>query len=110
MSAYRHALVVTNESSEERLNLAASLLQQGEGVVVLDGVVALRSERDHLLCEVVEPMPSCRRTNDEYASLAHNAAVGLAASRLGARLPNRPLKWLVVDDYGTGTQELWHAP
>ena len=110
MSAYRDALVVTDESPDERLNLAVSLLKRGEGVVVLEGVVALRPERDHLLCEVVEPMPSHRRTPDGYASLAHNAAAGLAASRLGAKLADQSLKWLVVDDYGTGTLELWHAP
>ena len=109
MSAYKHALVVDDASSEQRLALAAAVLDRCEGVVMLDGVVALRPTPSAILCEVIDPTPTAHRCAEEFKVLVENAGRGLAKSKLGRRLPPRPLRWLVVEDCGTGTVELWPA-
>jgi hypothetical protein len=58
MSAYENALVVDDTSSDERLALAAEVLDHCKEVVMLDGVVALRPTADAILCEVIDPMPN----------------------------------------------------
>ena len=110
MSAYRDALVVDDTSSEQRLDLAAQVLLRCEAVVLLDGVVALRPDAGAIICEVIDPTPNSHRCAEEFQVLVENAGRQLANSRLAKRLPKRPLRWVVVDDYGTGTLELWHAP
>lgn len=110
MTAYRHAFFIDANSSDERLELAAEILATGAGVVMFDKTVALRPTPACLLCEVVDPAPTSRRCENEYEVLVENAQRMLDSSRLGKRLPDIPRKWLVVEDYGTGTVELWHAP
>jgi len=110
MSAYKHALAIDDNSSEPRLALAAGVLERCEGVVMLDGVVALRPTPDAILCEVIDPEPAAHRCAEEFRVLVENAARGLAGSKLASRLPRRPLRWLVVDDYGTGVIQVWPAP
>jgi hypothetical protein len=110
MSAYKDALVVDDTSSDQRLDLAGQVLAQCESVVLLYGVVALRPTPGEIICEVIDPAPNSHRCAEEFKVLAENAGRALSGSRLAARLPSRPLKWVVVDDYGTGTVELWHAP
>jgi hypothetical protein len=109
MSAYRDALVVDDASAEQRLALAVAILDRCEGVVMLDGVAALRPTPDAIVCEVTDPMPNAHRCAEEFKVLVENARRGLAESKLGRRLPRRPLRWLVVEDYGTGTVEVWPA-
>jgi hypothetical protein len=110
MSAYRHALIVDEASSEQRLLLAVGVLDRCEGVVMLDGVVALRPTPDAILCEVVDPTPTAHRCAEEFKALVENAQRGLAESRLAPLLARKALQWLVVDDYGNGTVELWPTP
>jgi len=110
MSAYRDALAIDAEASAERLALAAQILAGREGVVMLDGVVALRSTRALLLCEVVDPMPSARRCEVEYEVLVENAQRALEASRLRQLLPDLPRRWSVVEVHASGTTEVWRAP
>jgi hypothetical protein len=110
ISAYKHALVVDDTSSEQRLALAAEVLDRCKGVVMLDGVVALRPTPDAILCEVIDPMPTSHRCAEEFKVLVENAGRMLAGSKLASRLPRRPLQWLVVEDNGTGTAELWPGP
>ncbi len=110
MSAYRDALWINADSSDQRLQQAAEILATGAGVVMFDATVALRPTPSCLLCEVVDPAPSSRCCEHEFEVLVENARRTLDSSRLGKRLPNVPRKWLVVEDYGTGTMELWHAP
>jgi hypothetical protein len=107
MSAYRDALAIDDASSEQRIALAAELLSSGRGVVLLEGMVALCPTADGILCEVIDPMPSAHRCAEEFKVLVENAERTLSASKLGGLLPRRPLKWLVVEDYETGTLELW---
>ena len=110
MSAYKHALIVDDTSSEQRLALAAEVLDHCKGVVMLDGVVALRPTPGAILCEVIDPMPTSHRCAEEFKVLVENAGRMLAGSRLASRLPRRPLQWRVVEDDGTGTVDLWPGP
>jgi hypothetical protein len=110
MSAYENAVTVDPDSSEDRVTLAADLLQSGRGEVLVDGMLALRPMRAEILCEVIDPDAGVHRCSEEYKVLVENAGRALAASRLGKRLPSKPLRWLVVEDHGTGTTELWCAP
>jgi hypothetical protein len=110
MSAYKDAVTIETDTSGPRLALAAEVLTSGAGVVLLEGLVALRHAGRELLCEVVDPMPSAHRCAYEYEVLVENARHALEASRLNPLLPNLPRTWLVVADYGTGTSELWRAP
>lgn len=110
MSAYKGALGVDAEASDQQLALAAQVLADRSGVVVLQGVVALRPMRTELLCEVVDPMPSSHRCAVEYEVLVENARRALEASKLRDLLPPLPRTWLVVEDWGSGTSELWRAP
>ena len=107
MSAYRDALVVDDSSTDQRLALAAAVLERCEGVVLFDGVVALRPTPHAITCEVIDPAPNAHRCAEEFKVLVDNARLGLANSKLSKRLPSRPLEWLVVDDYGSGTVQLW---
>jgi len=109
-SGYEQALVVDESSSEQRLSLAAGLLETCEGVVLLDGLVALRPGRGEIRCEVIDPDPSAHRCAEEFKVMVENAARRLAASTLGSRLPDRPVRWLVVEGGESGFVELWTAP
>lgn len=62
------------------------------------------------LCEVIDPAPGSHRCAAEFQVLVENAGRQLAGSRLSKRLPNRPLRCVVVEDCDTGTLELWRAP
>ena len=104
MSAYKDALHIKSDESGGRLALAQELLATGQGVVVLDGVVALRPSGRELLCEVISD-----GSGTGFASEVASARELLARSTLGLSASTRKLQWLVVDDYGTGTQELWRA-
>jgi hypothetical protein len=110
MSARERAFAIEAGASDQRLALAAEVLASGSGVVVLDGVVALRLTNQWLVCEVADPTPSAHRCENEYEVLIENARRALEASKLRALLPHLPRKWLVVNDFGTGKVELWHAP
>ena len=102
MSAYKDALHITSNESGRRLALAHDLLGSGQGVVVLDGVIALRPTPEGLLAEVISDSSSRDR-----ATLIDAARSLLAQSTLV--LPAQPYAILVVDDYGTGTLEIWRA-
>ena len=104
MSAYKDALHIQSDESGGRLALAQDLLAAGQGVVVLDGILALRPSGGELLCEVI-----ANGSESDFASRIARAQGLLARSTLGLPAPSRKLQWLVVDDYGTGTQELWRA-
>jgi hypothetical protein len=110
VSAYKNALAIEPDDSDRRMELAAEMLADGEGTVMLGGVLALRSTGHELVCEVVDRNPSARRCENEYEVMVENARLALERSRLHDLLPPVPQKWLVVEDAGTGTTELWRAP
>ena len=100
-------LVIGPGASEQRLALAADLLDRCEGIVVVEGVGTLTPGPDAIECAIAEPMPGASRCEEEYKVLVENAARALRASKLGHHLPDRPLRWIVVDDDVTGVIELW---
>ncbi len=110
MSIYKHAFVIDDTSSEQRLLQAAEALDRCEDIVVLDGVVALRPTPTAIFCEVVDPMPNSHRCAEEFRVLIENAERGLAGSKFASFLPRRPHRWLVVNGYGTGAVILWPVP
>jgi hypothetical protein len=110
MSASRRTLMIDETSSQERLLLAAELLDRCEADVVLNGAIAIHCTADAVLCEVMDPTPGAHRCAEEFKVLVENAARDLAQSKLAPLLPNRPLRWVVVDDHGTGTVQLWPTP
>jgi hypothetical protein len=107
MSAYRDAIKIDAYATGERLAAAAAVLASGTGVVMLDKRVAMRPAHAHIRCEVVDPMPSARRCEQEYEVLVENARRTLESSAFRSLMPRLPLKWLVVEDQGTGIDELW---
>ena len=102
-------LVIDNSSSDQQLALAQELLESCRGPVALEGVATLWPSPAHIECAVADPAPGAARCEEEYKVLVENAARALRSSKLGARLPDRPLRWLVVDDGGVGSVELWRA-
>jgi len=100
-------LVIGPGASEQRLALAGDLLERCDGIVILEGVVTLMPRPDAIECAIGEPAPGASRCEEEYRVLVENAARALGSSRLGHHLPDRPLRWSVVDDDGTGIIELW---
>lgn len=106
----RGALAVEATSPEPILVAAAQKLADGRGVVVLEGTLVLRSMGTLLLCDVIDPMPSTRKCENEFGVLVENAQRTLDGSRLRAHLPDRPLRWRVVEVRGTDLVELWRAP
>ena len=101
MSAYKHALHLSSAEQGPRLQLAAEVLAERRAVVVLDDALALRPDSDKILCEVISS-----------GSVAHQAQVEAAKrllqeSTLGRMMDRERCQWLVVEDYGTGTVELW---
>jgi hypothetical protein len=104
MSAYKGDLHIRSDESGGRLALARELLATGQGVVVLDGILALRPDGGGILCEVIAD-----GSESDFASEVAGAQDLLARSTLDLHAISRKLQWLVVDDYGTGTRELWRA-
>jgi hypothetical protein len=109
MSTDREALAVDADSPPELLARAAEILSRGTGVVRFESRVALRSTGTRLLCDVVDPAPSERRCENEYAVLLENAQRSLEASALVRHLPDLPQTWRVVDEREASTVELWRA-
>jgi hypothetical protein len=103
-------MLIGDTASEQRLILAAKLLDRCEGIVMLEGVVALRPTHDAIWCEVIDPMQDTHRCEEEFKVLVENAARALASSKLAHLLPCRPLQWRVVHDDGFKTVELWREP
>jgi hypothetical protein len=107
MRAFDNALHLTASASSERADLARVLLDTREGVVVLDAFVALRPENGGITCEVIVPSHSCNGNEQRYKELIVEAQALVRASPLAGFLAAKPLRWLVVDDYGMGTVQLW---
>jgi hypothetical protein len=101
------ALTIRPDAPDERVALAAGRLERCEGRVVLEGVATLSPMPDSIECAITEPMPGASRCEEEYRVLVENAARALRASRLGRRLPQRPLHWVVVAEAPAGPIELW---
>ena len=109
MSAYKDALHIEPEESGSRLQLALELLSSGEAVVLLGDRLALRPMASRILCEVITQLPAQSREPAAHLSEIESAKRMLNASTIASAVKTKKLEWLVVDDYGTGTVELWNA-
>ncbi len=101
------AFVVDDTATPERLAQAADLLNRCTGVVLLMPAIVLRPSVREIRCEVVDPTPAAHRCEEEYKVLVENAARALVRSKLGALLPDRPLRWTVLEQRGSGMVEAW---
>jgi len=101
MSAYKDALHISDVETGQRLQLAIDLLLNGKGVVVIDDLLALRPFSGQILCEVISQGFATPQVQIE------NAKKLLHESSIGDSLQGQQLQWLVVEDYGTGTIEVW---
>ena len=101
------ACVVDETATPERLSQAVEILDRCTGIVVLMPAIVLRPSVREILCEVIDPTPAAHRCEEEYKVLVENAARALDRSKLGALLPSRPLRWVVVEDRGGGVIEAW---
>jgi hypothetical protein len=104
---YNDALTLDRDSCPSRVARAAELLERSAGVVLLEGVLALRPTAAAIRCEVIDPSPGAHRCEEEYRVLLENAARCLEKSELRKVLPNRRLLWVVVADGATGIVESW---
>ena len=109
MSAYKDALHIEPGESGSRLQLARELLSSGKAVVLLGERLALRPMASRILCEVITQLPTQSREPAAHLSEVESAKQMLNASTIASAVNSKKLEWLVVDDYGTGTVELWHA-
>jgi len=101
------AFVVDDTATPERLAQAADLLDRCTGIVMLMPAIVLRPGVREIRCEVVDPAPAAHRCEEEYKVLVENAARSLVRSKLGALLPDRPLRWAVVEQREGGMVEAW---
>jgi hypothetical protein len=101
------AFVVDDNATPERLAQAAALLDRCTGIVLLMPAIVLRPGVREVRCEVVDHTPAAHRCEEEYKVLVENAARALVRSQLGAMLPDRPLRWAVVEQQASGLVEIW---
>jgi hypothetical protein len=107
VSAYKDALAIASDTNGTRRQLALDLLSSGENVVLLEGRLALRPSHEGILCEVITNLPPAARTPDALQAEIESAQALLATSTVGHQVQQSVLKWLVVEDYGTGTLQVW---
>jgi hypothetical protein len=103
------AFIVDEAATPERLARAADILHRCTGIVLLLPAIVLRPSVREIRCQVVDPTPAAHRCEEEYKVLVENAARALDRSKLGALLPDRPLRWVGVEDRGGAVIEAWSA-
>lgn len=104
------SLVINDSSPDAQLEQAAAQLLNGRGDVVLTGIATLRPGGREIRCEVAAPDSAAARCEEEYKVQVENAARALRSSRLGPLLPDRRLRWFIVDGSGDDAIELWREP
>lgn len=109
MFAYSNAVVVNESTSAAEFARAGEALQHSGAVVLYGGLIVLRAEGGHIVCEVIDTDPSSHRCAEEFAVMVENARLALADSRLAACFPDRPLRWRIVSDSAGEILELWRA-
>ena len=110
MDAYQHALKIAADVDGRRLDLARDLLATGNGVVLLEHCVALRSEGYRIVCEVLTRLPTGARDNEGFEAEIATARRALEASTIYAAVDGCELEWIVVENDGMGTARLWPPP
>ncbi len=103
------AFVIDETATPERLAQAVDILDRCTGIVMLMPAIVLRPSGSEIRCEVIDPTPAAHRCEEEYKVLVENAARALERSKLGVLIPDRPLRWVVVEDRGGGVIEAWNG-
>ena len=103
----REAFVIDVGATPERVAQAARLLAQGAATVLLEPCLFLRPGDHEIRCEVIDIASTAHRCEEEYKVLVENAARALRRSPLAALLPNRPLRWAVVEERDSEVVEMW---
>ena len=107
MNAYQNALRIKTDTRDSRLDLARALLQSGEGAVLLEGVLALRSVGGRVICEVLSRFRDADQSDEAFVEEIAAARALLEASTIRDAVLAREHEWIVVDDYGMGVAQLW---
>lgn len=107
MNAYQNALAIRTDTRGSRLELARALLDSGEEVVLLESILALRSDRHRVVCEVITRLPQSEQGAEAFEAEIAAARALLAVSTIRTAVQAREHQWIVVDDYGMGTAQLW---
>jgi len=102
-------LVIDEAAPPERLAQAAAILERCTGTVLLEPCLVLRPSTREIRCEVIDTTLAAHRCEEEYKVIVENAARALDRSKLGALLPRRPLRWVVVEDRDSGVVEAWSS-
>jgi hypothetical protein len=103
------AFVIDETAAPEWLAEAADILERCTGSILFAPGLVLRPSAREIRCEILDTAPAARRCEEEYKVMVENAARALERSKLGALLPDRPLRWVVVEDRGGGVVEAWSA-
>ena len=104
------SLVIDASSPAAQLARAGALLASPRGSVVLEGIATLKAGAREIRCEIPAPASTIARCEEEYKVLVENAARALRSSGLGPHLPDRRLRWVIMDGVDDDAVELWHEP
>src|SRR5947208_14955867 len=103
MNAYQNALGIATDTSGSRLDLARELLKTGEEVVLLENTLALRSDGQRIICEVITRLPDGARNAEAFEAEIAAARGVLEASTIRGALKARGHESIVVGDDGRRT-------
>ena len=107
MSAYKDAFGLYFDSPRERISTAAAFLRDATTTVIVEGWVALRpTNGDGVLVEVIDRADSSGGAV-HYEDLIAQARSLLENPLFACLVNGMQLDWLVVQDYGTGTVQVW---
>lgn len=109
MKAFDHALSISCDEHGPRFDLAVDLLLRQKKFVVLDGRIAFYQTTENIECEVISQWNSDGTQPQIFQREYEAAKVMFDASTLGKVLTGHKLRWSVVQDYGMGRSEVWHA-
>jgi hypothetical protein len=101
------AFAIDATATPERLAQAATILERCTGPVLFAPCLVLRPGAREIRCELLDVSPAAHRCEEEYKVMVENAARALERSKLGAMLPRRPLRWVVIEERSAGIVEAW---
>ncbi len=104
---FHDAIAIDGAATPERVAQAVAALAQCTGTVLLEPGLHLRASDREIRCEVLDSTSAAHRCEEEYKVLVENAARALQRSQLAASLPDRPLRWAVVEERDGGVFEVW---
>ena len=107
MDVYEHTLAIATDTSGARLELARELLSAGKETVFLEKTIFLSARGDRILCEVFTRLPDHARNAAGFNAEIAAARALLESSTIADAVKARPQEWIVIEDAGMGTEQLW---